>query len=160
MKVNDIPIEARKALAEGKIQEANAILSDYYSLKGTVVEGRHLGRILGFPTANLEVNKIHPLIIPNGVYAVRIKYQATMYNGMVNIGIRPTFDQHEVTIEVNLFDFSGDLYGHELTLFFIERIRDEMKFPDPEALKRQITIDKLRIAELLTGRDQPDPYSK
>jgi riboflavin kinase/FMN adenylyltransferase len=83
-----------------------------------------------------------------------------MYNGMVNIGIRPTFDQHEVTIEVNLFDFSGDLYGHELTLFFIERIRDEMKFPDPEALKRQITIDKLRIAELLTGRDQPDPYSK
>lgn len=158
--MKNIPKKARKALAEGKILEATTILGDYYSFTGTVVEGRHLGRILGFPTANLEDDKIHPLILPNGVYAVRIKYQMTMYNGMVNIGIRPTFDQHEVTIEVNLFDFSGDLYGHELTLIFIERIRDEMKFPDLDALKRQITSDKQRIVELLTGRNQPDPYTK
>ncbi len=160
MKVKNIPIKARKALAEGKIQEANAILHGYYSLIGTVVEGRQLGRTLGFPTANLKVNKIPPLIIPNGVYAVRIKYQTTMYNGMANIGIRPTFEQQELTIEVNLFDFSGNLYGHELTLFFIERIRDEMKFPDLDALKQQITNDRRRILELLTGRDQPDSYSK
>jgi riboflavin kinase/FMN adenylyltransferase len=160
MKVKNIPIKARKALAEGKIHEANAILGDYFSLKGTVVKGRRLGRILGFPTANLKVNKHPPLILPNGVYAVRIKYQTMMYNGMVNIGIRPTFDQHELTIEVNIFNFSGDLYGQELILFFIERIRDEIKFPDLDALKRQINSDKQRILELLTRRDQPDSYTK
>jgi riboflavin kinase/FMN adenylyltransferase len=160
MKVKNIPLQARKALTEGKIQEANAILGESYSLKGTVVKGRQLGRILGFPTANLKVNKIPLLIIPNGVYAVRVKYQTTMYNGMVNIGIRPTIEQNELTIEANLFDFSGDLYGHELTLFFIERIRDEMKFPDLEALKQQIILDKTRILELLTGRNQPDANSQ
>jgi riboflavin kinase/FMN adenylyltransferase len=160
MKEKKIPLRARKALAEGNIQEANAILGDFYSLKGTVIKGRQLGRTLGFPTANLKVNKLQPLILPNGVYAVRIKHQRAMYNGMVNIGIRPTLEQHEFSIEVNLFAFSGDLYGQELTLFFIERIRDEMKFPDLDALKQQITIDKGRILELLTGRDQPNPDSK
>jgi riboflavin kinase/FMN adenylyltransferase len=79
---------------------------------------------------------------------------------MVNIGIRPTFEQHELTVEVNLFDFSDDLYGHELTLFFVDRIRDEMKFPDISALKQQISLDKKRIQELLTGRDQANTYTK
>jgi riboflavin kinase/FMN adenylyltransferase len=75
---------------------------------------------------------------------------------MVNIGIRPTFEQHELTIEVNLFDFSDDIYGHDLTLYFVDRVRDEMKFPDLEALKNQITLDKQRISELLSGRNQPN----
>jgi riboflavin kinase/FMN adenylyltransferase len=79
---------------------------------------------------------------------------------MVNIGIRPTFEQHELVIEVNLFDFSDDLYGQDLILFFVDRIRDEMKFPDIEALKHQISLDKARIEELLTGRNHADSYTK
>ena len=160
MKTKKIPLKARKALAEGNIREANVLLGDYYSLQGTVIEGRQRGRILGFPTANLKLNELSPLFLANGVYAVKIKHHTVLYNGMVNIGIRPTFEQHELTIEVNLFDFSDDLYGHVLTLFFVDRIRDEMKFPNLEALKYQISLDKKRIQELLTGRNQTDSYTK
>lgn len=160
MKSRKIPLKARKALAEGNIREANAILGDYYSLKGKVIEGRRMGRKLGFPTANLKLNELSPLFLANGVYAAKIKHQTSLYNGMVNIGIRPTFEQHELTIEVNLFDFSDDIYGQDLTLFFIDRIRDEMKFSNPDALKVQISLDKSRIEELLSGRNQPDPHTK
>ena len=160
MKTKKIPLKARKALGEGNIQAANAILGDYYSLQGTVIEGRQVGRILGFPTANLKLNEFSPLFLANGVYAVKIKYRSAMYNGMVNIGIRPTFEQHELTVEVNLFDFSDNLYGHDLILFFVDRIRDEMKFPNLEALKHQISQDKKQIQELLAGRNHPDSDSK
>jgi riboflavin kinase/FMN adenylyltransferase len=160
MKTKKIPLKVRKALAEGNIREANALLGDYYSLQGTVIEGRQMGKILGFPTANLKLNEFSPLFLANGVYAVRIKHHTGLYNGMVNIGIRPTFEQHELTIEVNLFDFSDDLNGHDLTLFFVDRIRDEMKFSNLEALKHQISLDKKRIQELLTGRNQTDSYTK
>jgi riboflavin kinase/FMN adenylyltransferase len=160
MKTKKIPLKVRKALAEGNIREANAILGDYYSLQGTVIEGSQLGRTLGFPTANLKLKEISPLFLANGVYAVRIQHHKRLYNGMVNIGIRPTFEQHELTIEVNLFDFSDDLYGYDLTLFFVDRIRDEMKFPNLEALKTQISLDKQRIQELLTGRNQANSDSK
>jgi riboflavin kinase/FMN adenylyltransferase len=156
MKTKKIPSKARKALAEGNIREANALLKDFYSLQGTVIEGRQMGRVLGFPTANLKLNQLSPLFLANGVYAVRVKHHTALYNGMANIGIRPTFEQHELTIEVNLFDFSDNIYGHNLTLFFVDRIRDEMKFPDPEALKYQISLDKKQIQELLTGRNQAD----
>jgi riboflavin kinase / FMN adenylyltransferase len=157
MKTKKIPLKARKALAEGNIRKANLLLGDYYSIQGTVTEGRQLGRILGFPTANLKLNELSPLFLANGVYAVKIKHHTALYNGMVNIGIRPTFEQHELTVEVNLFDFSDNLYGDDLTLFFVDRIRDEMKFPDIDALKRQISIDKNQIQELLSGRNQADP---
>lgn len=160
MKTKKIPLKARKALAEGNIREANAILGDYYSLQGTVIEGRQFGRILGFPTANLKLNENSPLFLANGVYAARIQHHKRLYNGMVNIGIRPTFEQHELTVEVNLFDFSDDLYGQELILFFVDRIRDEKKFPNAEALITQISIDKQQIQELLTGGNQADSNSK
>lgn len=160
MRMKKIPLKARKALAEGNIREANAILGDYYSLQGTVIEGSQLGRTLGFPTANLKLKEISPLFLANGVYAVKIRHREKLYNGMVNIGIRPTFEQHELTVEVNLFDFSDDLYGQDLILFFIDRIRDEKKFPNAEALKTQISLDKQRIQELLTGRNHTDSNSK
>lgn len=160
MKTKKISLKARKALAEGNIREANALLGDYYSLQGTVIEGRKIGRVLGFPTANLKLNEHSPLFLANGVYAVRIQHQTTLYNGMANIGIRPTFEQHELTIEVNLFDFSENLYGHVLTLFFVDRIRDEMKFDSLNVLKQQISVDKKRIEELLTGRNEADSRAK
>jgi riboflavin kinase / FMN adenylyltransferase len=156
MKKKKIPLKARKALAEGNIREANQLLGDFYSIQGTVTEGRRLGRTLGFPTANLKLNEFSPLFLANGVYAVKIKHLTDFYNGMVNIGIRPTFEQHELTIEVNLFDFSDDLYGHDLTLFFVDRIRDEMKFPSLDALKHQISLDKEQIKNLLSDRNQAD----
>ena len=160
MKAKKIPIKARKALAEGNIRQATSILGDYFTLQGTVVKGRQLGRTLGFPTANLKLNEISPLFLANGVYAVRIKHKSALYDGMVNIGIRPTFEQYELTIEVNLFDFSDDIYGHDLTLYFVDRVRDEMKFADLEALKNQISLDKQRISELLSGRNQPNPNAR
>jgi riboflavin kinase/FMN adenylyltransferase len=154
MKAKKIPLKARKALAEGNIRDANALLGDFYSIHGTVIEGRQMGRTLGFPTANLKLNQFSPLFLANGVYAVRIKHQTALYTGMANIGIRPTFEQHELTIEVNIFDFSQDIYGEDLTLLFIDRIRDEMKFSSLEALKQQISLDKKQILELLTGAYQ------
>ena len=160
MKTKKISLKARKALAEGNIREANAILGDFYSLQGTVIQGSQLGRTLGFPTANLKLKEISPLFLANGVYAAKIQHHTGLYNGMVNIGIRPTFEQHELTIEVNIFDFSDNLYGQDLILFFVDRIRDEKKFPNPEALKTQISIDKQRIQELLTGRNHTDSNSK
>jgi riboflavin kinase/FMN adenylyltransferase len=160
MKTKKIPLKVRKALAEGNIREANTFLGDYYSIKGYVIKGRQMGRMLGFPTANLKLNKLSPLFLANGVYAVRIQHQTDLYNGMANIGIRPTFEQHELTIEVNLFDFFGDLYGHDLTLFFFDRIRDEMKFPDVAALIHQISLDKKKILELLTRWDHSDSHTK
>ena len=160
MKSKKIPLKARKALADGNIQKANAVLGDFYSIEGTVVEGRRVGRTLGFPTANLKQNEKTPLFLANGVYAVKIQHQSELYNGMANIGLRPTFEQHELTIEVNLFDFSDDLYGHSLTLFFIDRIRDEMKFPDINALKTQISLDKERIRELLARGNQANSYTE
>ena len=160
MKAKKIPLKARKALAEGNIRQATSLLGDYFTLQGTVVKGRQLGRTLGFPTANLKLNEISPLFLANGVYAVRIKHKSALYDGMVNIGIRPTFEQYELTIEVNLFDFSDDIYGHDLTLYFVDRVRDEMKFADLEALKNQISLDKQRISELLSGRNQPNPNAR
>jgi riboflavin kinase/FMN adenylyltransferase len=157
MKTKKIPQKARKALAEGNIRDANALLGDFYSIEGTVIEGRQMGRMLGFPTANLKLNQFSPLFLANGVYAVRIKHKTARYIGMANIGIRPTFEQHELTIEVNIFDFSDDIYGQDLTLFFIDRIRDEMKFSSIEALKQQISFDKQQILELLTSAHQPYP---
>ena len=160
MKIKRISLKARKALSVGNIREANAILGEFFSIQGFVIEGRRIGRMLGFPTANLKLVGTSPLFLANGVYAVKIKHESALYNGMVNIGIRPTFEQHELSIEVNIFDFSADIYGHKLTLLFIDRIRDEMKFPDVEALKKQILQDKQKVTELLTAWNQTDSDSK
>jgi len=151
MKTKKIPLKVRTALAAGNISEANAILGDLYSIKGIVITGRKVGKTIGFPTANLKLSETSPLFLANGVYAVKIKYRQTLYHGMANIGIRPTFEQHELTIEVNLFDFSDDIYGQELTLYFIRKIRDEKKFSGLEELQRQITLDKNLIMEVFSG---------
>ena len=150
MKTKKISQKARTALANGRIKEATAILGNYYTLRGTVVEGRKLGRTLGFPTANIKTSEKSPLFLMNGVYAVLVRHKEKEYKGMLNIGIRPTFEQHELSIEVNLFDFSDNLYGEELTLLFVDRIRDEAKFPNVEALKHQLELDKQKILDLLS----------
>ena len=160
MRSKKIPLKVRAALAAGNIREANALLGDLYSIQGIVVMGRQAGRTIGFPTANLKLNEQSPLFLANGVYAVKIKHLKVLYNGMANIGIRPTFEQHELTIEANLFDFSDDIYGEKLTLYFVEKIRDEKKFSGPEELKKQIALDKNRVMELLAGLDHTDTSTK
>lgn len=137
----------RTMIAEGRVSEVVSLLGRHYSFAGTVIHGHSRGRGLGFPTANLETDK--ELIPKYGVYAVKAKIDETVYDGACNIGDNPTFGDSGRSIEVFLFDFEGDLYGMEMRVYFVERIRDERKFPDAEALHRQIAEDVSRCREIL-----------
>jgi riboflavin kinase / FMN adenylyltransferase len=159
VKNKQIPVKARVALAAGNLRDANTILKKYYSICGTVIKGQQVGRVLGFPTANIKLKDRSPLFLANGVYAVKISLNKKIYDGMANIGIRPTLEQHVLTIEVNIFNFSEDLYGKVLQVFFIDRIRDEKKFSGLEELKQQISLDKIQIEAILSGRAKFDPDS-
>ena len=139
----------RKALNEGKIKVANNLLGYEYSITGKVVEGNKIGRTIGFPTANIEIEDEYKLITANGVYASRVEYEGKIYSGMSNIGVRPTVNHSDLTIEVNIFDFDKEIYGEDITIYFVDRIRDEVKFENMEALKMQLTQDKKTVKELL-----------
>jgi riboflavin kinase/FMN adenylyltransferase len=137
----------RRLVAEGRVDEAGALLGHHYVIDGTVVEGAKRGRELGFPTANLST--ANELIPPNGVYATAVTIDSRVYPSVTNIGQRPTFgDQKTSTIETHLMDQSMDLYGKTLRLAFIQRLRDERKFPDIEALQEQISADVRRAMRL------------
>jgi riboflavin kinase / FMN adenylyltransferase len=143
----------REALEHGNIRKANSYLGYPYELHGRVVEGRQLGREIGFPTANIEASEMAKLIPGYGVYAVKTKIDGITGNGMLNIGTRPTFSHNadERSIEVNIFNFDEILYGKEISLFFIDKIRDENKFPDKEALIEQLHRDKIMAIRILSG---------
>lgn len=132
----------RKALATGDIDTANNNLGRPYSISGKVVSGDKLGRKIGFPTANIKINESLKLIPTNGVYAVNVIINHKKYNGMLNIGTRPTVDGKHASIEVNIFDFDEDIYGREVKVSFVQKIRSENKFPDLEELKQQLIKDK------------------
>ncbi len=134
----------RNDLLQGDVEQASQRLGRPYSLSGRVVHGQHIGTQLGFPTANLDVDKGR-LIPKAGVYAVR----AGEHGGILNIGTRPTFNGHETTLEVHLVDFEGDLYGRLLTIEFIRRLRDERQFPSAEELARQLQRDKVESIQIL-----------
>lgn len=141
MKVSSTRI--RKALSEGDVALANQLLGYAYGLEGIVVQGKKLGRELGFPTANLHVPDNCKLIPANGVYAVNIRAMDNVFKGMMNIGSNPTTDPQSANIklEVHLFGFHGDLYQQMLRVTFIQRLRNEMKFASLEALKIQLNQD-------------------
>lgn len=132
----------RNALFYGKVDVASEFLGRPYELTGKVVSGNKLGTQIGFPTANIELEEEYKLIPGNGVYAVRVKTGSNLYNGMMNIGTRPTVDGTAQKMEVNIFDFSQDLYGKQITIFFIRRIRDEKKFASVSELSAQLSLDK------------------
>jgi riboflavin kinase/FMN adenylyltransferase len=134
----------RKTLYEGKIAEANHLLGYNYSLTGTVVEGKQLGRSLGFPTANIRPEDPHKLIPGTGVYAVEIQVNEIRYNGMLSIGSNPTVNtNHEQrSIEVHIFDFEEDLYGRQITVIFRKWLRDEEKFASLDQLTEQMKLDR------------------
>lgn len=148
--VNVSSTKIRKALEEGDVQTANTFLSYSYPLSGKVIEGEKLGRSIGYPTANIDIEESIKLIPANGVYAVKVKVGGEQFNGMLNIGVRPTVSQsREKSVEVNIFDFDRDIYDEEITVEFIQRIRDEKKFDSSEELAGQLKQDKEACQEAL-----------
>lgn len=132
----------REALRDGDPARARVFLGHPYSVSGPVLRGAGRGRTLGFPTANLRPDR--PLILAPGVYVARARWSGAgggSAGAVVNVGYRPTFAEHQYWVEAFLLDFSGDLYDRTLTLQFYERVRGEQKFPDVEALKRQVMAD-------------------
>ena len=139
----------RNAISEGDMVQANCMLGYEYSLKGKVVRGNQLGKLIGFPTANIQLADPHKLIPANGVYASQVKWNGNIYKGMSNIGTRPTIDANRLTIEVNIFDFDEEIYNDTITLYFIRRIRDEKKFGGLEQLKERLFQDQLTVKRIL-----------
>lgn len=140
----------RTCLREGRVEEANRLLGYDYTIESRIVSGYQNGRKMGFPTANLDVTRCQQLLPASGVYAVlvRLKDSVGWKRGMMNIGHRPTFNGTTTSMEVNLFNFSGNLYGQELLVTFISKIRDERKFDSIEALAEQLQHDKVQINKL------------
>lgn len=140
----------RTCLREGRVEEANRLLGYDYTIESRIVSGYQNGRKMGFPTANLDVTRCQQLLPASGVYAVlvRLKDSVGWKRGMMNIGHRPTFNGRTTSMEVNLFNFSGDLYGQELLVSFISKIRDERKFDSIDALAEQLQHDKVQINKL------------
>ena len=135
--------QIRKALEEGRIGNANAMLGYSYELYGVVVAGNRMGRTIGFPTANMQLYEPLKLVPFNGVYAVEVEVLGGTYKGMCNIGVRPTVDGKTRTIETHILDFDEDIYGLPLKVRFLKRIRDERKFPSLEALREQLEKDRI-----------------
>ena len=159
-KVDEIPAQdiesisvsstkVRKAIRSGDFKLVNKFLSRPFNLSGKIIKGDELGRKIGYPTANLKIFEKYKLKPQNGVYLTRTRLKKQTYFGMMNIGIRPTISAKNNQIETHLFDFNGNLYGHEMTLEILEKIREEKKFKSIEKLKIQLDIDKKHCQKLI-----------
>ncbi|MEY4037804.1 MAG: Riboflavin biosynthesis protein RibF [Bacteroidota bacterium] len=143
--INDISISSTKirtALEDGEINLANEYLGYSYFLSGTVVKGKQLGRTIGFPTANIELEEEYKLVPKNGVYIVAAEIDGKSVYGMMNIGFNPTVQGEKRTIEVHFFDFDLDIYDRHIRVAILQRIRSEEKFESVEFLKIQLGKDK------------------
>jgi riboflavin kinase/FMN adenylyltransferase len=145
----------RRALIDGDIQQADRYLGYPYSLSGEVIHGNQLGRTIGFKTANILVSNKNKLIPGDGVYAVKVCLQDKEHQGMMNIGRRPTVENPDagITIEVHIFNFDEDLYNKVITVKFLKRVRDEKKFDSIDSLKEQLHLDKKEILHYLNQID-------
>lgn len=142
----------RRLLSDvGDVAEARRLLGRSYSLQGTVVGGEQVGRHLGYPTANLQPHSAEKLLPHGGAYAVMVSVDDSTEQlpGMMNIGRRPTFGEHGQTLEVHIFHFMGNLYGHRLTVSFVDRLRDELRFSSPDALISQLRTDALQAQTII-----------
>jgi riboflavin kinase / FMN adenylyltransferase len=139
----------RKALDTGDLTTANHLLGKPYSVSGRVVKGDKLGRLMGFPTANLEVDSMHKLVPADGIYAVTVSYSHQTYGGMLYIGYRPTVGGKRKSIEVNIFNFDKEIYGDTLVVNFHQLIRGDSTFKDLEELKVQLIKDKEQSLSIL-----------
>ena len=141
----------RQLVAEGAISKANQLLGNPYTILGSVEHGEHIGTKLGYPTANLVLVDDCQLIPATGVYAVKIRMENSVEwkHGMMNIGMRPTFDGQSQTLEVNVFRLKENLYGQQLQVAFFERLRGEQRFDNIEALKAQLQQDAIEAERIL-----------
>ena len=148
----------RNALYRGDIKTADEYLGYAYPISGEVIRGNQIGRSLGFPTANLRYNNHYKLIPASGVYAVEIRYKAGLYKGMMNIGRRPTINDNDagLTLEVNIFSFNRSIYNKVITVLMRKRIRDEKKFENLEQLRKQLLRDKLIVETYF--KENPDSW--
>ncbi len=126
------------------------LTGEAFALSGKVVEGNKIGRTLGYPTANLDLAD-NAIIPAQGVYAAMVRVHDEWYKSMVNIGIRPTLNLHRVTIEAHLFDFDQDIYGKTISIHFLSRVRDEMRFSSLSELKEQLDTDKEVVRQSIEG---------
>ena len=139
----------RDQLTRGEIREANRLLGREFTIEGRVIHGHHRGKGFGIPTANIKPEvKLHP---PEGVYAVYCRARESTYQGVMNIGYNPTFEDRRVSYEVHILDFDHEVYGDIVKVYLVERLRSEMKFDGIDALKAQIRKDIELSREILTG---------
>jgi len=139
----------RKALETGDVKTATSYLGRPYELNGLVIKGQQIGRSIGFPTANIHIPNDYKLIPKDGVYAVEALVDGAQFKAMLNIGNRPTVDGSKKTVEAHLFDFQGDLYDKQITVFLREFLREERKFESLDALKAQLLLDQRNAKSLL-----------
>ena len=138
----------RKELVDGNVEKAFDMLSRPYMLSGKVIDGKKLGRTIGFPTANLEINQ-QKVIPKKGVYYTNVKINEKIFKGITSVGNNPTVNGQELTVETYILDFSNDIYGKEVNIYFIDRIRDEIKFNNINELIEQLKKDK-KFAEKIS----------
>lgn len=141
----------RELIRAGKLEKANFFLGYDFFIKGKVVTGNQLGRKIGFPTANIQPSDDHKLIPRSGVYAVQVESDRKIYDGMLNIGYRPTLNSNDKikSIEVHMFDYEGNIYDSEIKLYFRAFMREEKKFDSVEQLQQHLTYDKEKAIEIL-----------
>ncbi len=145
--------EIRRRLAGGEVENAAHLLTYPYQLKGTIIAGNKIGRTLGYPTANIQVDEPFKIIPGVGIYAVWVEWEDKRYKGMLYIGDRPTIDDKGIlALEVHILDFAGDLYNKDITVSFIRYVRGDVKFESLEALSEQLTRDRATVDKLL---DEP-----
>ena len=153
--INDVAVSStkiRNAILDGNIYLANNYLDYNYSFKGKIVKGKQIGRTIGFPTANFEIDDSYKLIPKNGVYVVESLINQNRIFGMMNIGFNPTVGENAQTIEVYYFDFNGDLYGQQITVSILHRLRSEQKFDSLEALKNQLKSDQMDSLDFIKNK--------
>ena len=149
----------RRAILDRDLDRARALLGRAYSARGRVVAGAARGRLLGYPTLNIEPDSGRKLLPPDGVYAVRVGGSRGEFDGMMNLGGRPTFGDDRRTLEAHLFDADGDFYGDRVDVAFVARLRDTVRFPDPEALVAQLHRDAEAARRALTAFAETDNHN-
>jgi len=150
--IDDIAVSStkiRQALLNNDIQTAQKYLGNNYSLEGKVIKGKQLGRTIGYPTANIEIENNYKLIPQDGVYAVWVWYNKARFGGMLNIGNNPTIKDKGRSIEVNIFNFEKEIYTENLKIEFVSKLRNEQKFEGLDALKNQLNLDKQNALAIL-----------
>lgn len=159
-KVDEIDIDGkpisstriRKALAEGNTEEANKLLGYEYSFDGIVVEGDKVGRSIGYPTINMKMLTENKVLPKEGIYCVKLKFNNNIYYGMMYHGFRPTLSEGTIrALEIHIFDFNKTVYGELFTIYFIKRLRDDMKFNTKEELIAQINNDKVQSLKIINS---------